>query len=124
MGTKILRLSDVFGPGKPLPVRHTKFYKDYVLQAGGDEFIPGTNIPRLRLVPLGGRAVGVFQDELDALLEALRDLRDASPLRSRALRHTMVNRVKRARTAKSRRCGSTPARKAGADDAVARCKEA
>jgi hypothetical protein len=77
----IMRPADIFGPGNPLPIGHTTFWKDYVYQPGGDEFVPGTNIPRLRLVPLGKRAVGAFADEVFELIEALRTLRDTSPLR-------------------------------------------
>ena len=33
--------------------------------------MPGTNVPRLRPVPLGPRAVGFFNDELQDLIEAL-----------------------------------------------------
>jgi hypothetical protein len=78
MGTKILRPKAIYGHGNPLPVGATKFWEDFVYQPGGEEFIPGTTIPRLRLVRLGGRAVGGFQDEVQRIVEALRVWRDSA----------------------------------------------
>ncbi len=44
--------------------------------APGHEFVPGTNIPRLRAVRLGPGSVGYLADEIDGLIEALRRRRD------------------------------------------------
>ncbi len=77
--TKAMRPADVYGRGKPLPIGHTKFYEDVVYHEGGDPYIPGTNIPRLRLAKIGPRASIAFEDEVYALVEALRAMRDDEP---------------------------------------------
>jgi hypothetical protein len=67
-----------------LGVGNTVFHEDYVY-AGSDEFVPGTDVPRLKPVPLGTRrAVGYFTDEIDALIEGLRRWRDANPPKPRS----------------------------------------
>jgi hypothetical protein len=58
---------------------HTKFYADYVYHDGGDENVPGTTVPRLRLLRLGPRNSGVLEHEIDALIDGLAALRDAGP---------------------------------------------
>jgi hypothetical protein len=77
MPTTIMRLNEVHGRGRPIPVGLTKFYEDFVYRDGEDEFIPGTAVKRLRTVKLGLRAVGFFADEVFALVEALRAARDS-----------------------------------------------
>ena len=77
MKTNAMRPKDVFGRGKPIPVGHTKFYQDFVLRDPSDPFIPGTSIPRLRLAKIGPRSSIAFEDEVYALVEALRAMRDA-----------------------------------------------
>jgi hypothetical protein len=77
MGTKLMRLYEIYGRGNPIPVGHTKFYEDIVYREGGDEFIPGTDIPRLRLTNLSERVRVGFEDEVHAIAEALRARRDA-----------------------------------------------
>jgi hypothetical protein len=72
----ILRPKDVFGPGKPLPIGQTNFDQNYVLRDEADPYVPGTTIPRLRPTQLGPRAIGYFDDEVFALVENLRRLRD------------------------------------------------
>jgi predicted DNA-binding transcriptional regulator AlpA len=61
-----------------LGVGKTTFDENYV-DKGGESYVPGTNIPRLRPVPLGARAIGFFSDEIDSLIEALRRFRDTTP---------------------------------------------
>jgi hypothetical protein len=47
------------------------------------QFIPGTNVPKLRLAHIGPRTVAGFDDEVAELIEALRRERDKSaPRRS------------------------------------------
>jgi hypothetical protein len=59
-------------------VGRTAFYGGYILRPGGDPFIPGTKVPRLKPpVNLGPRAVGFPDDEVDATSEALRAERDS-----------------------------------------------
>jgi hypothetical protein len=50
------------------------------LQAGGERYVPGTKNKgkRLKLVRIGERAVAAFEDEVDQLVEALRQQRDAA----------------------------------------------
>jgi hypothetical protein len=65
-----------FGVGKTL------FDENYVDKGGNNPLIPGTEIPKLRPVSLGPRAIGFFDDELDNVIEALRRMRDATPRRA------------------------------------------
>jgi hypothetical protein len=76
--TRIPRSPQVFGPNGIIPVGHTKFHEDYRYREGGEKFIPGTKIPRLRHVKLGERAVGFYEDEVVAVAEALRRHRDST----------------------------------------------
>ena len=74
----ILRPKQIYGTADGrIPVGRTKFFEDYVYRDGGEKFIPGTNVPRLRLANLGLRALGAFSDEVDAVVEGLRAERDA-----------------------------------------------
>jgi hypothetical protein len=75
--TRLVRPNLLCGPGGRLEVGRTTFFDNYVKHPGGEEFIPGTNIPRLRLIKIGKRAVAAFEDEVDDLLMALRAERDA-----------------------------------------------
>jgi hypothetical protein len=86
--TKLLRPSQIFGKGNPLPIGKTRFFGEFVFREGGDavQYIPGTNIPRLKLIRLGPRSVAALEDEVEALVEAWRDARDAR--RPFALRKT------------------------------------
>jgi hypothetical protein len=61
-----------------LGVGRTNFTDNYVYRKGAGATVPGTNVPRLRPVPLGPRAVGFFNDELQNLIEALRRFRDGA----------------------------------------------
>ena len=76
--TKLQRVRDIYGPGNPIPVGKTNFFSNYVHNEKGEaeQFIPGTNVPRLRLVRIGVRAVAAFDDEVDALIQGLRAARD------------------------------------------------
>jgi predicted DNA-binding transcriptional regulator AlpA len=62
-----------------LGVSRVTFYDNYVQRPGGDQFIPGTKVRRLRpALKLGERARGFPDDEIDAVIEALRAERDAA----------------------------------------------
>jgi hypothetical protein len=76
MSKRILRPPQVYGTGSKLGVGRSLFYTDYVYH-GDEEFIPGTKVKRLRLVNLSTKARGVFEDEVDAVIEGLRAERDA-----------------------------------------------
>ena len=79
MTTRMLRVNAIYGRGNPIPVGKTKLYQDIVYDEDGPEiqFIPGTTIPRLRLTHLGEKVRVGFEDEIEALAEALRAARDA-----------------------------------------------
>lgn len=68
-------------PWERLGCGRTKFDEDYVLKNEDNPFVPNTDnrVKRVRPVPLGERARGFFSDEIDALIAALRALRDATP---------------------------------------------
>ena len=61
----------VFGVGK------SKYFDDFVFHDESDPYIPGTTVPRLRLASLGKQTRVAFEDEVVALIEALRAERDA-----------------------------------------------
>jgi hypothetical protein len=71
--TNMLRLKRIYAR---LGVGKTKFDEDYRYHDDSDPFLPGTEIPRLKLAHIGKRAVAGFEDEVDALVEALRQHRD------------------------------------------------
>jgi hypothetical protein len=68
--------------GLKVGVGKTKFTTDFVLNVDSDPFVPGTDgkVRRVCPVPLGERALGFFEDEIDALIEALREWRNGRPL--------------------------------------------
>jgi len=76
-GTKLLRVSQIYGRGNRIPVGKTEFYKNFVHRPGGDPCIPNTDIPRLRLVNLSPHVRFGFEDEVYAIGDALRARRDA-----------------------------------------------
>jgi hypothetical protein len=55
------------------PVSRSKGYADYVLTDPANPNITGTGIRRLRLVHLGGRSVGVSEDEIQRVITGLED---------------------------------------------------
>jgi len=59
-----------FGCGK------TKFDEDYRYHGPDNPFVPNTEIPRLKPLPLGERNIGYLEHEADALIDALAKLRD------------------------------------------------
>jgi predicted DNA-binding transcriptional regulator AlpA len=61
---RILRKNEVL---KRLGIRKTSLYDSFIKTG------------RLRLVQIGARAVGIIEDELDALIEELRRERDRRP---------------------------------------------
>jgi hypothetical protein len=75
---KFLRFSETFGRRGRIPLGHSAAYENYIFRPGGDDFIPGTKIPRLRRVALGERAIGFVESEVDALIEALAAQRDVA----------------------------------------------
>jgi hypothetical protein len=76
-GTRVVRLPQIYGKGGLLACGKTKFFMDIIYRPGGDELIRGTNVPRLRLANIGERLPIAFEDEIVAIIEALRRERDA-----------------------------------------------
>ena len=76
MSTRMMRLTQVYGRGNPIPVGKTKFHEDIVLHDEADPFIPGTRVHRLKLANIGERTPVAFEDEVTALAEAIRKQRD------------------------------------------------
>jgi predicted DNA-binding transcriptional regulator AlpA len=70
------------GAREMLGIGNSIFYDKYIYR-GSDEFIPGTDVPRLKPVALGDRAVGYFVDEVEAVIAGLRRWRDANPHKQR-----------------------------------------
>ena len=74
--TKLQRVRDIYGPGNPIPVGKTNFYGNFVLRDEHDPYIPGTKVKRLRLHNISEKVRIGFEDEIEALVEALRAARD------------------------------------------------
>jgi hypothetical protein len=68
---------------KKLGCGHSKFEEDYRFHTPDDPFVPGTDIPRVKAIPLGQRNVGFLDNDLDELIDALAELRDAVPVGTR-----------------------------------------
>jgi len=62
-------------PGR-LPVAKSAFYENFVWHTDADPFVPGPDVPRLKLLHLASNATAAFDDEIDALVEGLRRWRD------------------------------------------------
>jgi hypothetical protein len=67
-----------------LAVGLTKLDSDFVDHGDGNDTVPGTDIKRLKPVPLGAKAKGFVSDETSALIEALIRRRDSTPPQPRA----------------------------------------
>jgi hypothetical protein len=75
MPTTIYRLSVVFGTQEGLsPVGRTKGHEDFLLRDPADPLIPGTDIARMLVTPLGVKAVGVASTEVERVQEGLQRL--------------------------------------------------
>jgi hypothetical protein len=92
MTVRILRGNQAYGPTGRLPLGRSKFYQDIVLRDKADPFIPGTQVPRIRIVKLAGTASGFVEDEVDAVAEALVALRDATPFQPAPKRKSIPER--------------------------------
>ncbi len=79
MSARILRGRQTYGPTGRLPLSRSKFYDAIVLHDEADPNIPGTDIPRVRIVKLAGNASGFVEGEIDRVNAALIKLRDATP---------------------------------------------
>jgi hypothetical protein len=77
----ITRISHLYNtkdrPGR-LGISRSTFHDNFVLKSEDDPFIPGTDVPRLRLLHLATNAAAAFDDEIDAVVEGLKRWRDKS----------------------------------------------
>jgi hypothetical protein len=55
--------------------QRTKFRDQYRLTDPADPYVPGTEIRRIRAVPLGPRNIGFLEHEIDLLIDGLAELR-------------------------------------------------
>jgi hypothetical protein len=65
----------VFRPGL-FGVAKSAFYENFVLKDESDPFIPGTDVPRFKLLHLAENASAVFNDDIERVQEGLRRWRD------------------------------------------------
>jgi hypothetical protein len=73
---RVVRIGQVFnhkGQKGLFDISRAKGYADYILRDPANPLIPGTDVARLRLVHLGGRSVGVSDDEIQRVVLALQD---------------------------------------------------
>jgi predicted DNA-binding transcriptional regulator AlpA len=68
MARIILRLKQVLDR---LACGRTKFDLDYRYHTDDDPNVPGTDIPRVKAIPLGPRINGFLEHEIDELIDAL-----------------------------------------------------
>jgi hypothetical protein len=71
----LTRLKQAYGR---LACGKTKFHQDYRLHDSADPYVPGTKIPRVRVIHLGPRNVACLDSDIDELIDALAALRDVS----------------------------------------------
>jgi hypothetical protein len=78
----LTRANKLYGPHGRLGVGKTKFHEDFI-DTGGDPYVPGTKVRRLKPVRIGLRAMAFIDDEIDELIEGLRRERDKNLPRRR-----------------------------------------
>ena len=71
--TRVGKMFNHKGQRGVFDISRSKFYRDLVLTNPADPNIPNTDIPRLRLVYLGGKSVGVDDDDISRVVLALQD---------------------------------------------------
>jgi hypothetical protein len=92
---RLIRLRDAYGRGGVVPVGRTKFFDDFVLNSEADPFVPNSEIPRLKLIPLGERAMALDLDEVNSFVDQLKQLRQERRQGTAAERERMAEaRVK------------------------------
>jgi hypothetical protein len=80
----VLRLNKLWGSDGRLGVGRSTFLRDFVLHSKNDPFIPNSSsVRRLHLIELGPRLLGAFEEDVDAMIDALREDRDQKPIPKR-----------------------------------------
>ena len=71
----IYRLSRLYnrprGQDGLMGVGKTKLHEDYLLRDASDPLIPGTDVERMQVIPLGEKAVGVVSTEVERVQAGL-----------------------------------------------------
>jgi hypothetical protein len=75
--TRVGRMFNHKGERGVFDISRSKFYRDFVLTDPANPNIPDTDILRLRLVHLGGKSVGVDDDDVRRIVAALQDFYEA-----------------------------------------------
>jgi hypothetical protein len=70
--TRVGKMFNSKGQQGVFDIGRSKFYRDFVFTDPANPNIPDTDIPRLRLVHLGGKSVGVDDDEINRVIEGLK----------------------------------------------------
>jgi hypothetical protein len=73
---RLNRLHNRPGQDGQLGVGRTKLLEDFILRNENDPLIPGTDVRRMRTVPLGVKAVGVTDVEVRRVVEGLQRCAD------------------------------------------------
>jgi predicted DNA-binding transcriptional regulator AlpA len=73
MAKRIVRKKEAYDR---LGCGHSKFHTHYLFRTAADPYVPETQIPRLKAIPLGVRDIGFLESEVDSLIDALAALRD------------------------------------------------
>src|SRR5262245_22726687 len=68
----------------------TKFEEHYRFHSADDPFVPNTEIPRPKPVPLGPRNIAYVEQEADELVDALAALHDVAEGGTRIIRNVAV----------------------------------
>ena len=67
----LYRYPQLYGRSGIFPVSKSKFFADYLEHPGKPELIPGTNVKRLKTLPLGEQARAVSGVEVKRVYEGL-----------------------------------------------------
>jgi hypothetical protein len=76
---KMTRINQLYRTKKRegvLPFGRSYVYANIIHHSDDDPYVPGTKVRRLKLLKLSATAKAVFNDEIDALVEGLRQHRD------------------------------------------------
>jgi hypothetical protein len=76
--TRVNLLFNQLGRPGRLGIGRSTFYDNFVQHSADDPFIPGTDVPRLKLLRLSANATACFDDEVDGVIEGLKRWRDKS----------------------------------------------
>jgi hypothetical protein len=90
---RLSRLHNRPGRDGLLGIGRTKLHEDFILRDEGDALIPGTDVKRMRTVPLGVKAVGVTDAEVRRVVAGLQRCADRAERNRRAAQRTAKSAV-------------------------------